>query len=317
MRHVFLISSLFLVGLIAACGDGATPGSAPLAGSGEIEQIRIETGGFVFDALAAGPERGEPVLLLHGFPSSAWQWREQLEALGLAKYRAVAPNQRGYSPGARPPAVEDYDMAKLVSDVVGMADALGWDRFHLVGHDWGASVTWAVGAAIPERLLSLNPISVPHPDTFSAERANPDSCQASASSYIDILIRPGSENLFLANDNQLLRNVFDDVPAEAVERHVELLGNPEALRAALHWYRANAGGSSGGVPGALGPIVVPTLYIWSDQDIAICREPAEATVNYVDAPYRFEVFEGVTHWITETEGERVAELLLDHFRSVR
>ncbi len=307
-----LVAASVMLSLFTACGGDDDTTSSD--GSADIEQIQIETGGFVFDALAAGPESGEPVLLLHGFPSSNWQWREQLEALGLAGYRAVAPNQRGYSAGARPPAIADYAMPILIFDVVGIADALGWDRFHLVGHDWGASVAWTVGVFAPDRLLTLNPISVPHIDAFDAERTKPGSCQSSASGYIDAFIQPGFENVFLANDNMLFRSIFNGVPAAAVDRHIELLGSREAMRAALDWYRANNADSSGF---SLGTIQVPTLFMWSDEDIAICRESAEATADYVDAPYRFEVFEGVNHWITEIEGERVADLLLDHFRSVQ
>ena len=301
---------LLLMTVFVGCGD-EDAGSRDSAA--KIEQIEIETGGFVFDALAAGPKSGEPVLLLHGFPSSNWQWREQLEALGSAGYRAVAPNQRGYSAGARPPAVADYAIPNLVFDVTGMADALGWEHFHLVGHDWGAAVAWIVGVSAPDRLLTLNPISVPHPDGFNAERMNPDSCQFSASGYINDFVQPGFENVFLANDNTRFRSIFEGVPPDAVDRHIELLGSPEAMRAALDWYRANNADSSGF---SLGAIQVPTLFMWSDEDIAICRESAEATADYIDAPYRFEVFEGVNHWITEIEGQRVADLLLDHFRSV-
>jgi pimeloyl-ACP methyl ester carboxylesterase len=311
----FLGAALVLLSLLSACGgddDTTSQDSAP-----EIEEIQIESGGLVFDALVAGPESGEPVLLLHGFPSSNWQWREQLEALGLAGYRLVAPNQRGYSAGARPPEIADYAMPNLIFDVVGMADALGWDRFHLVGHDWGASVAWAVGVFAPDRLRTLNTISIPHPDGFNAERSNPDSCQFSASGYINDFVQPGYEDELLANDNELLRGFFEGVPAQSVDRHVELLGNREALRAALNWYRANAISDSGSAMFEMGSIGVPTLFMWSDEDTAICRESAEATADYIDAPYRFEVFEGVNHWITEIAGARVAELLLDHFRSVQ
>lgn len=302
--------------LTIGCGDGATTGSGPAApsGSGEIHEIQIAAGGFVFDALAAGPEDGEPVLLLHGFPSSNWQWEAQLRALGTAGYRAVAPNQRGYSPGARPQEIADYEITNLIFDALNMADALGWDRFHLVGHDWGAGVAWGIGVVAPQRLLTLNPISVPHPDAFAAARADPDSCQASASGYFDLFVQPGFEETFIANDNAFFRGIFDGVSPEAVERHVVLLGNSEAMRLALNWYRANV--SDGGLTSqTVGPIRVPTMFLWSDADIALCREGAEATGDYIDAPYRFEIIEGVNHWVTEIAGEEVARLLVSHLDS--
>jgi pimeloyl-ACP methyl ester carboxylesterase len=111
------------------------------------EGVLIETPRGTFDALAAGPEGGRPVLLLHGFPESAAQWEHQLPALADAGYRAVAIDQRGYSPGVRPAAVEAYGPDELIADVVAVANALGWPRFDLVGHDWGSAVAWMTAGA--------------------------------------------------------------------------------------------------------------------------------------------------------------------------
>lgn len=315
----FLGLALLPLLLSAACGDGASSGSgdggsAP-QGSGEIHEIQIEVGDFVFDARAAGPEDGEPVMLLHGFPSSSWQWAEQLRALGEAGYRAVAPDQRGYSDGARPEGVEAYAIPNLIFDVLNMADELGWEKFHLVGHDWGAGVAWGIGVAAPDRLLTLNPISVPHPDAFAAELADPESCQYSASGYFDLFIQPGFEETFIANDNQFFRGIFEGVDPADVEVHVQTIGNREAMRAALNWYRANVSRDGGLTDQPVGAIRVPTMFIWSDQDFALCREGAEATGDYIDAPYRFEVIEGVNHWVTEIAAEEVAALLVDHIGS--
>jgi pimeloyl-ACP methyl ester carboxylesterase len=94
----------------------------------------------VFDALVAGPPAGEPVVLLHGFPQTAACWARVAEALAAAGYRVLAPNQRGYSPGARPAAVRAYRMPEIVADVLALAEAAGAARFHLVGHDWGGAV---------------------------------------------------------------------------------------------------------------------------------------------------------------------------------
>src|SRR5690242_1302170 len=105
--------------------------------------MEIRVGELVFDAFVDGPSDGELVLLLHGFPESAAEWQRVQPRLAGAGYLAVAPNQRGYSPGARPVGVDAYDITRLVDDVLGMADALGAHEFHLIGHDWGALVAWA------------------------------------------------------------------------------------------------------------------------------------------------------------------------------
>src|ERR1700729_1626228 len=120
-----------------------------------IERLEIDANDFTFTARAAGPHDGRRVLLLHGFPQTSWCWRAQLSALGDAGYRAVAPDQRGYSVGARPSAVTDYSLEHLVSDVLALADSMEMDTFDLVGHDWGGMVSWVVAARHPHRVRSL------------------------------------------------------------------------------------------------------------------------------------------------------------------
>lgn len=273
------------------------------------ERATIDVGELSFDARIAGPADGEPVLLLHGFPQTSREWSAQLAALGEAGYRAVAPDQRGYSPGARPTAADAYAGEHLVADVLGIADVLGFERFHLVGHDWGAAVAWFVGAEAPERIVTVNPISVPHPDAFSAELAREGSAQRQASFYFELFVSPDMEDTFLANDKQMLRGIYAGLPDDAVEEYVAFFDR-DALTGGLNWYRANVGGDA--FP-STGTITVPTMYIWSDQDQALAREPAEMTKDHVTGPYRFEVIEGVNHWVPELAADRVDELLLDHF----
>jgi dienelactone hydrolase len=128
-----------------------------------ITSLRIPTSAGTFDAVAAGPRDGRKVLLLHGFPQLGIGWKDQLRALARAGYRAVAPDQRGYSPGVRPPEVEDYWLDYAVDDVVGMADALGWYRFDVVGRDWGAAVAWIAASRYAYRVRTLTAVSMPKP----------------------------------------------------------------------------------------------------------------------------------------------------------
>lgn len=289
-----------------------------LIGTG-TNQVTIQTEDFVFNALVAGPENGDPVLLLHGFPSTGYQWRSQLKALGDAGYRALAPNQRGYSPLARPLDTSAYTYDLLVEDVFAIADAVGWAKFHLVGHDWGAFVAWAAAGLNPDRIRSLTPISVPHPEAFAVALVDPDGEQAQMSSYMDFFRSEGSEATFLANDAELLRNIYlsAGLSEKEMEPYLEVLGTPETLGAALNWYRANnfLGDEIGPVPGRrtrIPDILIPTMFIWSDEDTALGRQGAELTEFYVSGNYRFEVLEGANHWVTEVAAEQVNKLLLDH-----
>lgn len=284
------------------------------------ELLQIPVGELVFQARVAGPADGEPVLLLHGFPETSYAWRHQLEALGAAGFRAVAPDQRGYSPGARPADAAEYGMSFLVDDVVGIADALGFDRFHLVGHDWGGAVSWVVATVHGSRVRTLTVLSTPHYAAFGSARAVEGSDQAERSSYMDRWAKSGAEAEFLDDGAAGLRKCFDApfFTPKDVQVYVKALGTPEAMRAALNWYTAMAasapGAGGGGPPPRVAPVRVPTLYLWGTEDSAFGRATAEATPTYVTAPYRFEMFVGSGHWLMEQEPARVNALLLEHLR---
>ena len=275
----------------------------------DFERLEIPVGDFVFDARAAGPADGELVLLLHGFPQTSWEWRSQLKALGDAGYRAVAPDQRGYSPRARPQGVDHYEVHHLVADVLAIGDWLGGHEFHLVGHDWGAAVAWAVGGLHQERLRTLNIVSVPHPKAFATALSDSED-QRDKSSYIQLFRQEGKAEEVLGEDDFLrLRMMLNTAGSEAdTEEYLRVLGQPGALTAALNWYRA----MKPGLVGDIGPITMPTMFVWSTNDIALGREGAEATGQHVEGPYRFEVLEGVSHWIPEQAADDLNRLLLDH-----
>lgn len=279
-----------------------------------IEETQIEVGDFVFDALVAGPGDGPVVFLLHGFPQAAFEWRHQMPVLAEMGFRSIAPNQRGYSPGARPPDVSDYVIPNLVADLMGMADAVGAETFHVVGHDWGAVVTWFAGLQHPDRVLSLVPMSVPHPFAFSQALADPNGQQARMSGYMETFRSDGAEEMFLANDAEVLRNIYGGLSPEEAQEYVDVLGTPEAIGAALNWYRAM---NLSAPQSQITPIRMPTMYIWSTGDTALGREGAELTVEFVEGPYRFEVLDGVSHWVPEEAADQVNELLRQHFEPFR
>ncbi len=270
--------------------------------------MELAVGDLVFEARAEGPAEGELVLLLHGFPQTSLSWRNQLGALAAAGYQAVAPDQRGYSPGARPADVGEYRVERLVGDVLGFADELGVERFHLVGHDWGGAVAWQVAGRHPERLRTVTSVSTPHPGAF--RRSIQDGEQRDKSSYILFFRSPEAEPFFLDNDAAGLRALYtaSGLSDDAVEEYVRVLTQPGAMTAALNWYRA----ADLGLVEGLGPITTPTMYVWSTHDPALGREAAEATAAQVEGPYRFEVLEGVSHWIAEEAPDALNALLLEH-----
>ena len=260
----------------------------------------------------AGPAGGVLVLLLHGFPESRHSWRAALPEIAKAGYRAVAPDQRGYSPGARPdPAnLDNYLFDKLVADAIDIADASGAPgaRFHLVGHDWGGQVSWGVATRYPERLASLTVLSRPHPLSFRrALQEDPD--QKHRSRHHGKFLEPDTADKLLADNAKAMREGLFGQSAESVKQHLEILGTKPALEAALAWYRANKG-----LSGDFGPVTVPTLYIWGDADATVGRVAAEGTGEFVGAAYAMEVLPGVGHFVMDRAAGRTTELLLAHLK---
>jgi pimeloyl-ACP methyl ester carboxylesterase len=278
----------------------------------EIEKITTAPG-LTFDTLVTGEPGAPLVLLLHGFAESMHCWRAQVAALAAAGYRAVAPSQRGYSPGARPDTSDtaNYHIDRLMDDAMAIVGASGHGdrRFHLVGHDWGGSIAWALADRFPERLASLTVLSRPHPNAFNRALQMQDGEQAQRSRHHKAFLEPDAADRVLAENAKWLRERLTaaGVPLSAIEEHLSVLGNKDAMEAALAWYRAR-----GAIRSPLGPIRVPVLYIWGDADDTVGRVAAEGTEDFVAAPYRFEVLPGVGHFAADQVPDRVSELLLEH-----
>jgi len=258
------------------------------------------------DLRVEGPESGTPVMLLHGFPQTSLSWAQVVPRLVAAGHRVYAPDQRGYSPGARPVGVEHYGCDVLADDVIELADALGLDTFHLVGHDWGASVAWVVAARHGHRLRSLTAVSVPHLAAFGKALQESEDQQA-MSRYMQLFRREGqAEQVLLENDALRLVDFYDgQVPAAAVSEYVRTLSEPGALSAALNYYRAMQPSM-----GELPAVTVPTTYVWSTGDRALGRVGAELCGDFVEADYRFVELPDVTHWIPDEAPEALADAIL-------
>lgn len=298
----------------AAAGEGATRADAVLPEPPvPVERFEVEANRLTFGARAAGPAAGRPVLLLHGFPQSSRSWQEVLRALAAAGYRAVAPDQRGYSTGARPPGVEAYGIAALVSDVLAIADALEMGSFDLVGHDWGGMLAWVVAARYPERVRSLAVVSTPHPGALAAALGAGDEDQLARSSPVGLFRRQDEPERVLLGDDGSGKGLAAMVsatglPAAHAGGYVDHMREPGALTAALNWYRAMDPTEVEGLP----PVVVPTLYVWSTGDAALGRRAAESTAEWVAGRYTFVVLDGVSHWVPEEAPAELGRLLLDH-----
>jgi pimeloyl-ACP methyl ester carboxylesterase len=275
--------------------------------------MEIHANGLRFETLLAGPDDGETVILLHGYPQSAASWRETMEWLAGRGYRSIAPNLRGYSPGANPPEASAYSMGHLVGDVLGIADAQGVERFHLVGHDWGGALAWAVAGAHPTRLLSLTVLSTPHTAALLETLRRPTT-QSLRSAYMRFfrIRRVPEAMLNFANLTPAgLGLQLTRLPRSAWRRDRAQLQRVGGLHGPLNWYR-------GAAKGSMRPqrTTVPTMYIWGRRDPFLGRHAAELTAKYVTGPYRFEEI-SAGHWIVDRNAGDLQRLLGQHLDSHR
>ncbi len=280
-----------------------------------VETVTIEANGMSFTADLGGDPQGELVVMLHGFPQTRYTWRSELALLADNGYKVCAYDQRGYSPGARPQRIEAYAVNHLVEDALGVVDALGHERFHLVGHDWGGGVAWMTALLNEERVSSLAIISRPHPAAF--RRALDENAeQRRRSGHHQRNRERGATARILANDAQRLREGLarSGVPKADGDAYLETLNDYATFDAALNWYRALD--LSEEFFAKVENFHRPTLYVWGNQDVSVGRYAAELTAQYVDAPYKFVELEGVGHFVTDQVPGAFPPLLLEHIRRI-
>ncbi|MCU1431641.1 MAG: alpha/beta hydrolase fold protein [Actinotalea sp.] len=267
--------------------------------------------GLTFDVRdsgpSAGPLDGEVVVCLHGYPQDGTAFDAVVPVLASAGLRVLVPDQRGYSPGARPPGRSAYALRELVDDVVALLDAAAVDRAHVVGHDWGGAVAWTLASSRADRIASLTALSTPHPAAMRDGALHGD--QARRSAYMAAYQLPfAPEAWLLAHDGDRVRALLADsgLPAEHAERYVTHLQGPGALTAALGWYRAvlTASGRSLGA----GRVRVPTAFVAGLRDPYFSRAAIEATPRYVAAPLRCVALDA-GHWLPETCPAVVADVV--------
>lgn len=250
--------------------------------------------------------KGTPVVLLHGFPDTARLWQSQIAALRGAGFRAIAPDLRGRGRSERPARTSDYALPAIVSDVTGIMDALGIERAHVVSHDWGAGVAWALASTAPQRVDHLVAISVGFPG------AGPPDLEALQKAWYRLLFlfEGTAEELLQKNDWYLFRKLLQE--QGDVRRYIADLSEPGALTAGLNWYRANLPASQVlGLPFEFPPVQAPTLGIFGTADPYLTERQMIRSKERILGPWRYERFEGAGHWIPLEAPERLNALLLE------
>jgi pimeloyl-ACP methyl ester carboxylesterase len=273
----------------------------------------IQVGDLSFRARVANlGGSGDALILLHGFPQTSIAWQPLIKVATDSGYRVIAFDQRGYSPGARPNGVDAYTKTQWVADVIGVADAAGFDRFHLVGHDWGSAVAWSVLMANPERVLSLSSLSVPHPLAFGeAVKTDPD--QKKRSRYMLLFRMPWLPELLLSFANRyFLRSImYRWMPEAHTKEYLKVFAEPGALTGALNWYRALGRGE---LPPWQTTVSKPVLFIWGNRDPAVGRKAVELQEAYILGPNSMVELDA-EHWLLETRTQIVIGNVMHHIKS--
>lgn len=261
---------------------------------------RIQSGDVEVAVQTSGD--GEAVLLLHGVPDSAALWRHVRPRLVDAGYKTVAVDQRGFGESSAPRGARSYKLRCLADDALAVLDALGIEKAHLVGHDWGAAVGWLLAGSRPDRFLTFTALSLGHARAYAKAGWE----QLAKAWYILAVLVPSlGEWLVRRNDWRLLRELTNH---PEVERWIADLSRPGRLTAGAAWYRANAL-----TPTDHPPVTIPVLGVWSDGDFALTEKQMTESAKLVGGPWHYARIDGASHWIPLDAPERTTELLLEHF----
>lgn len=249
---------------------------------------------------------GRPVVLLHGFPDTGNLWRHQVAALSVNGFRVITPDLRGFGHSDKPTDVDAYNVLYLAGDVVAVLDDAGVERAHVVGHDWGAALSWTLASFLPDRVDHLVALSVGHPATFRGEGFE----QFEKSWYMLLFQFEGIAEQWLSDDDwRNFRRWSRHPEANAVIASLNANGS---LTPALNYYRANISPQSYVAPRMdFPPVLSPTMGVWSTGDIALTEGSMTRSASQVTGPWRYERLEGPGHWMQLEAPEAVNELLLD------
>ena len=282
----------------------------------------VSAGDVALHVVTAGPEDGDLVVLLHGFPEFWYAWRRQLGPLAAAGYRVVAPDLRGYNRSEKPDAVAAYTQEALVGDVAGLVRAFDRERAHLVGHDWGGLLAWATAFHRPDLVDRLAILNAPHPGAYERELFG-SLRQLRKSWYVGFFQLPElPERAIRARDYAAVERLLEEEPTRStafterdIDYYTTALDQPGALSGALNYYRAAGRRTVGRLVSRRGPgdrrVAAPTLLVWGDQDSALSVSLTEDLDQWVP-DLRVAHLPAASHWVQQDEPERVAELLRDH-----
>jgi len=309
------------------------------------EPTMIKANGLDMAVYESGPKNGPAVIMCHGFPELAYSWRHQLPALAAAGYRAIAPDQRGYGRTTRPEKVEDYDMAHLTGDLVGLLDALGVEKAVFCGHDWGGLVVWNMPLMHPGRVAGVIGVNTPFLPRAPIDPIMGMRMRFGENMYIVFFQKPGEADAILAQDvgksfrffmrkSSMTAKEFEKRPQE--ERNLELvralqsdeskwtgqvLLNAEELKVfvdtftrtgftgGINWYR-NFTRNWEQSAGLKQRVDVPGLMIMAEDDVVLSPAMADGMEQYVPDLEKVLIRQ-CGHWTQQEHPEETNRAMID------
>lgn len=269
-------------------------------------RVDVDGVGIEYEVTGEGP----PVVLLHGFPDSGRLWRHQVPALVEAGFTTIVPDLRGYGASDKPTEVEAYSIPFLAGDIVAILDTLGLERAHIVGHDWGAALTWALGSLLPDRVDHIVALSVGHPSSFISAGY----VQREKSWYMLLFQFEGIAEQWLSDNDWANLRAFGVHPD--IDGVIADLETNKSLTPALNYYRANVPPQSLVQPALeLPPVQAPTMGVWSSGDFALTEAQMVGSADHVTGMWRYERIDGPGHWMQLEAPDAVNELLVDFLPS--
>jgi len=273
-----------------------------------IELRKLKIGDLVFDCRVAGNEQNELAVFLHGFPETSFMWRQIMDKISSLGFYCIAPDMRGYSKDACPKGVKNYTVKKLREDILKLVKLVDKDKFHLIGHDWGAAIGWNLVYNNPGSVISWTGISVPHNRAFG-KALKVDKEQRKKSRYISRFLIPMLPEIAIRKNNfERFRRLWKHSSPEEVENYLSVFRRKKSLTAALNYYRANIGRGNNE---RIGDITTPTLFIWGRKDMAIGAFAAKSNERYIKGEYTFLGLDG-GHWLIQSNYKDVEAAIIKH-----
>lgn len=283
----------------------------------QLDKHFIQVGDVQLHVVFAGPEDGEPIIFLHGFPEFWYGWSKQIPYFAEKGYRVIVPDQRGYNLSDKPDGKDAYYIDTLATDVKNLAEALGYEKIYLVGHDWGAAVSWRVAMMYPDLLKKLTILNVPHVDVMQAEFKKLNFAQLFKSWYILFFQLPNIPEAIMSRNNyQSLADTlkgtsntgsFSDAD---LEQYRMAWSQDGALTSMINWYRAMVQSASQKNTDYSSRITMQTLILWGENDVALTKELALLSTEYCDDA-ELVYYPKATHWVQQDEADDVNQRILE------